>query len=343
MLEEVIKSLVDRRSGIITSIDYIAPSHGGPTIHTYRGALATPYSSLSDENYRENVSQIRVTGIGIEQEDALWSLVGEAVERYSAYSFDSSRTIVAKLCEVEDVSISPNEWIGFDWATKTSDFPYQPYSGQNEIRWVLAEDYRSNVQVYVPAGFVWLRLGRPFPGENFNQRVSTGLGAGQTVAQARLSGLLELVERDALSSRWLLSATPQKKVINAEIELQLGRDFIEAGLVVELYDLAVDRFAQVTLAKLTLPHRDFGFCLGASAACNIYDSDRKALLEAYHILQGMVFWQGKNPKILEPMDVHDFVDHGRYYSMRSAAESAGWFFQSHVGDSSGCGYDVNFH
>ncbi|PKA40791.1 YcaO-like family protein [Rhizobium sullae] len=328
MLDDILKALVDRRAGIVTSVDYIESLPAGPVVHTYRGALAYPYAFVDGARYREDTAKIIVSGSGLTRLDALWSMIGEAVERYSAYSFDSCRTSIAPFSELRQSAVDPREWIGFADESFTQDFPYQRFNEDEPIRWVEAEDSLSGERMLVPAANVWLRLGKILPGENFAQRTSTGLGAGISVGQARLSGLLEVIERDAFSSRWLLSAAPVRKTRACDITEALGQTIGYSGITAELYDISVENIVPVSLARLTMPKREFGFCLGASAACSASEADKKAVLEAYHILQGMIFWQSKSPPRLSSVDIRDFVDHGRYYSQPSAAESATWFFEN---------------
>lgn len=326
MLQQLVRSLVDRRTGIIASIDYVPHISGGPLIHTYRGRLTHAYSFCDNGLIRENSPQVIVSGVGLKPTDALWSLFGEAAERYSSYHFTETRTITASLSEVVDDAIDPTEWIGFDYQNTPLDFPYKRFDPEQPIRWAWVNDLSGGAPKLVPAAHIWLRLGKVFPAENFVQRTSTGLGAGTSVQQAILSGLLELVERDAFSTRWLLSANPSPKTQVASNVLFLQEQLQTAGIHLELFDIAVHKFAPVTLAKLTLPEHNFGLCLGAGCAKNREDADMKAALEAYHILQGMLFWHSKSPRAMLPSEVRDFVDHGRYYSQPEAAKTIQWFF-----------------
>lgn len=326
LLDELIRSLVDRRTGILRSIEYVPPIPNGPIIHTYRAFLAAPYSFMNGSYIREGGEHPIAAGCNLELDAALWALIGEALERYSAFSFDSSRVVAASYASVQDSAIDPDEWIGFDADSFSSDFPYRPHDPDEKIRWVYATDYLDGAQRLVPAIHVWLRLGEILPSERFAQRASTGLGAGTNLALAQLSGLLEVLERDAFASRWIMSAKPNRVHGPQDICNMFSDRSGVSGISIELFDITLYKLVPVILAKLSLPNRDFGFCLGASAALDYETACRKAVLEAYHILQGTISWKNRTGMEMLPENIKDFVDHGRFYSQKRRGVEADWFF-----------------
>ena len=132
-------------------------------------------------------------GRGLCMEDARASLAMEIVERYSSFadirdgrvsgSQDGGEILVASRAELGDRAIDPN-------AMRLE----VPYKGQ-PLHWMEAGD-REGRAVLVPVQAVYLFSNldeiRLFSGLG-----STGLASGNTPEEAKVSGLLEVIERDA--------------------------------------------------------------------------------------------------------------------------------------------------
>ena len=132
-------------------------------------------------------------GRGLCLEDAQASLAMEIVERYSSFadirglrisgSGDEGEIRVATCRELGDSALDPN-----------SMRLEVPYAGQT-LHWMTARDRHGQAR-FVPVQSVYLFTNldeiRLFSGLG-----STGLASGNTPEEAKVSGLLEVVERDA--------------------------------------------------------------------------------------------------------------------------------------------------
>ena len=75
-----------------------------------------------------------------------------------------------------------------------------PFDETAEHDWSAVTNLRTGAQAWVPSALMW--LGWPDTPVGYPQGCSNGAAAGNTIAEALLAGLLELVERDAVALWW---------------------------------------------------------------------------------------------------------------------------------------------
>jgi putative methanogenesis marker protein 1 len=74
----------------------------------------------------------------------------------------------------------------------------QPFSEFTGIEWVMGDDIMNDIEVFVPANAVFHPY-NPSNGVKLFRSNTNGLASGNTIEEAVLHGLLEVIERDALS------------------------------------------------------------------------------------------------------------------------------------------------
>jgi ribosomal protein S12 methylthiotransferase accessory factor len=112
------------------------------------------------------------------------------------------------------------------------------------IRWVKALSLIDGRARYVPAIMVYLYLAPATRDENFWAPISTGCASHTDLAQALLSGLCEVVERDALMITWL-HQLPLPRIdltgVTPSEELRAMLEILRvSGLRCELFDATTD-------------------------------------------------------------------------------------------------------
>ena len=123
------------------------------------------------------------SGKGKTDDDAFKACAVEAIERYTAENIINKKTFVES--SSQDLFV-PN---GKDFSTDASTIEIESYAG---------EELTCNKKVYVPTSYVDYKPPRgslsscAFTG-------TTGLGAHTTIRKAVCSGLVELIERDAIA------------------------------------------------------------------------------------------------------------------------------------------------
>jgi ribosomal protein S12 methylthiotransferase accessory factor len=202
---------------------------------------------LSHFDFRlADVSERMAAGKGWTEAEAKAAAVGEAVERYCAHHVAPDRVFVARQSELTLPAIVPVLFSEAQYARP--DWPYRPWDADAPVTWIEGVSLASGTAVALPAAFVYLSL--PRPEEQFAPVTSNGLAAGPSVTAAQLSGLCELMERDALMLTW------SNRRPAAELELEasgrlpaaLARHYAQIGVRVRAFVLDSDLPATTVLA-----------------------------------------------------------------------------------------------
>lgn len=128
--------------------------------------------------------------------------IAEAIERYSSCSYDDRQFLWATAAELgddavnlqtlpllSDAEVAPGPWVRPDPSAR--------------IRWVKAVRLGDDRVCWIPAVLAYLHLPFEAPAEQFTLPISTGCAIHEDPLAAILSGLLEVVERDAIALTWL--------------------------------------------------------------------------------------------------------------------------------------------
>jgi len=131
-------------------------------------------------------------GVDPDWNAAFMKALGEALERYCAGIYRTANLERATPEAVED-AISPGAFV-----CKDEPDPTTP------IEWARGEELVSGEKRLLPAEFVY----HPPPAHRYHSPVTTGLGLGNAAVEALLSGLYEVIERDAMMLAWYSSFEP---------------------------------------------------------------------------------------------------------------------------------------
>lgn len=127
----------------------------------------------------------------------------------------------------------------------------QPFSRLTSLEWVLGHDIMNDIEVFVPANAVFHPYD-PQNGNKFFRSNTNGLASGNTIEEAVLHGLLEVIERDALSIAEF-TRNPGREIILSEsdgLNFELKRKMEEAGITVKLWLLDSDIDIPTVVAAL---------------------------------------------------------------------------------------------
>ncbi|RQG89944.1 bacteriocin biosynthesis protein SagD [Natrarchaeobius halalkaliphilus] len=182
---EHVETAIDDRVGIVSSIGEIE-SFPAP----YYLATNADTSGLSDAS-----APTQAAGVADDWNAALMKAVGEGLERYCGGVYRDSEFVHASERDLESV-ISPSALV------RPDDAP--AYDPDAEHRWVPSENLLTGESVHLPAAAVQF----PQPGDRLVPAITTGLGLGSSSVGALLSGLTEVVERDATMLAWYSTFDP---------------------------------------------------------------------------------------------------------------------------------------
>ncbi len=223
-------------------------------------------ATLSNFDFRVVDRQERVAaGKGRTQEAAMAAAIGEATERYCAYHWDPRKVFLAPLFlpsppggegrvrgeQLEMPAVSPAECVLYsDRQYAIPDWPYHRWAPGDEVTWLPAVELPQRRPVAVPASLVYLVYPVSRAEDSFAPATSNGLAAGPSLSAAILSGLSELIERDALLITWM-NRLPAVEIEFADAGGPAGavwRHYARFGVGVRAFLMRTDLPASVVMA-----------------------------------------------------------------------------------------------
>ncbi len=211
-------------------------------------------------------------GVDVDWNAALMKAVGEALERYCAGVYREDDFVHASYDELER-AVSPADLV------RPADAP--AFDPTVEYRWVEGENLETGETTHLPAAAVQF----PQPGERLLPAITTGLGLGSSTVDALLSGLFEVLERDATMLSWYSTFEPLGLAVDDEEFATLTKRARSEGLSVT--PLLVTQDVDVPVVAVAV-HRDLddsegewpAFALGSAADFDATAAARSALAEA---------------------------------------------------------------
>ncbi len=153
-------------------------------------------------------------GKGVTESEAKAACLGEAIERYSS-SFQGDEIQIRARMADQSNTVSPASLLHFSdrqyrdrevWNKHHGVFQWvpEPFDTSSEINWTPVWSLTCQQTRYLPTAFCYLR----YPGEDrrFFAADSNGCASGNTLEEAILQGLLELIERDSFALWWYTRA-----------------------------------------------------------------------------------------------------------------------------------------
>jgi ribosomal protein S12 methylthiotransferase accessory factor len=235
---------LDERIGAISSVGEVE-------------SFPAPYylTSLSDTTeFSDGAAPDNAAGVDVDWNLAFVKALGEALERYSAavYRTDSFRSAPPGAL---DGAIGPDRFVIPDDAPPVGDDP---------IPWVPGVDLTDESEVFLPAEAVHF----PPPDGRYLPSITTGLGLGNSTVEAVLSGLYEVVERDAAMIAWYSTFEPLGLGVENERYGELVRRARSEDLSATAIMLTVDVDVPVVGAAV---HRDDEWPRFAAASAADFD------------------------------------------------------------------------
>ena len=126
---------------------------------------------------------------------AFMKALGEGLERYAAGVYRTASFTTTSAAEVAS-PVPPDAFVRPDSAAE--------YDPDDVLPWTTGERLDDGGRVSLPAEFVQF----PPPERRYRPAITTGLGLGNTGPEAVLSGLYEVIERDATMTTWYSTTEP---------------------------------------------------------------------------------------------------------------------------------------
>ncbi|WP_136689909.1 YcaO-like family protein [Halorhabdus amylolytica] len=246
---------IDDRVGIVREVG---------EIHSY----PLPYylaRSADTGDFSDATAPSQAAGVALDWDEAFMRALGEAYERYAAGVY-RTETFRKASYERFDTAVPPASFVT----------PSPPDRDRTRL-WIDGENLTTGQSVQLPASLVLY----PPPGEDVRPATTTGLGFGNANVEALLSGLYEVLERDAAMLAWYSTFEPLGLAVEDERFETLVSRLEAEGLSVSTLLLTQDVDVPVVACAV---HRDDGewprFAIGSSADLDPAAAARSALTEA---------------------------------------------------------------
>ena len=217
-------------------------------------------------------------GKGLSDDQSRVSCLAEGIERYSCQLFGDEPRRRARLEEIADLAIDPRELLLFSEAQYAqrragaqSGYNYvpAPFDAAATIEWSPVRSLTTGATHWVPAACCFFGYrDSEATGEPFARGDSNGCAAGNTLEEALLQGVLELIERDATALWWYPRVRRRAIALESFGEPlfdELAATYDDAGLELALLDLTADTGIAVVAAVSWRRRDGGGVALGLGA------------------------------------------------------------------------------
>lgn len=246
---------LDDRLGIVTAVG----EHASLPLPYYQARLS------STAGFSDASAAPMAAGVDLEWDAAFMKALGEALERYAAGVYNTETFHTDRLDSLED-AIDPRSFVR----------PADSNPGRDSRPWIPGTSLDSGDDRWLPAEIVLF----PPPERTIRPAITTGLGLGSTPDQAALSGLTELLERDAAMLSWYSSYEPLGVSVGDSTFERISRLAAVEGLDVSVVSITQDVDCPVIAAAV---HREEvwpRFAAGSAADPDPTEAAIDALQEA---------------------------------------------------------------
>ncbi len=199
-LKNIFPDLVNANHGIVKKIIEL-PRQSSYSDFFYFKAILGNTGVLGNE-----VSFPTAGGVSLDRNKALAKAIGESIERYNSAIYFYEDLIYSRARDLDQV-VDPNKFRLFTTEQlNDSDNPCEVFTLDSDTHWISATKLSDGKNYHIPACLVYC----PYKPNEKNQEkqyfetISTGLSAHVSYEQAAINGILEVVERDAFMTFWLL-------------------------------------------------------------------------------------------------------------------------------------------
>jgi len=206
-------------------------------------------------------------GVDAGWDAAFMKALGEGLERYAAGTYREAAFTHAPAANVPN-PVPPDAFVRPESAA--------PYAREDRLAWVTGERLGTGEVASLPAEFVQF----PPPESRYRPSITTGLGLGNSGPHAALSGLYEVIERDATMTSWYSTADPLGIDVDDEGFAELRKRARAESLSVTPLLVTTDIDVPVVAVGV---HRDGDwprFAAGSGADLDPAAAARSALAEA---------------------------------------------------------------
>ncbi len=304
--------------GLIKKININKSQPGSPRIIC---AGAEVFTEPDSTGYRSHSTS---GGAGLSAQDAIFSAIGELVERYASGRYKEEDILFGSYKELSKSKsiLAPSELPLFssDQYQHNKSF-LERFSTDTLVGWTEMTNLKNGELTLVPASQCYL----PYfysTDAVIAPSISTGLAAHKSIQEAIVSGIYECVERDAFTIFWMNQG--HTKLFQFKDDASSFNDcydkyFRSNGYKYQIYDITTDIIIPSYLTVLFVDdERGKIISIGASSNLDPILAIKKSMKEAVQgapyiklLIEEDKFWR-PNPDF---SNVNDFSDSAKLYSI----------------------------
>jgi len=332
-LLDALDYIVDERVGIIQFAIESPRQPGSPDFFHYFAQACNTRSFVEHANFG------KTGGASTERGVALAKAVGEGIERYCAAIYALEELPLHSFESAPFPCVHPSQFALL--SPKQYESPavvFVPFEEDTPVRWAPAADPLSEEIRYVPAAMVYVPYvyHRGQGDSPIAQSISTGLACHCSYAEAALSAICEVIERDAFTITWqAMIAHPQivSETLSPANQERIAR-FERAGYAVTLFDMTMDAGVPTILAvsRSNVPDAPPLVPAGATSL-SPEEAVRKSLEELEHTRDYSHKIMVHMPRLADDPNhdnVEEQIDHLNFWCSHAHSDLADFLFSSKV-------------
>jgi ribosomal protein S12 methylthiotransferase accessory factor len=315
--------LVDDKVGVIQKVEELPIDDDDPDFFHYYSKACDTSRFTAMKNFGDN------GGASTDRYVAIAKAMGEAVERYCAAIYDPCAFRFAAYRELTAPAVHPDLWEAYRADQFAGpEFLWHPFTVDTSVHWTRGMSLLSGREMLVPAAAVYVPY--HYHGQTRSafvmQPISTGLACGASFEEAALSGLCEVLERDAFTITWqsrLSRAHLVRETLPPSAQ-NLIRRFEAARIDVKLMDITTDAgVASILCVGVCDAPASPAVAVAAATDASPERALRKALDELAHTRKYAKHLMRYTPEVPVQVEeghplVKDQRDHLRFYCPQSA-------------------------
>jgi ribosomal protein S12 methylthiotransferase accessory factor len=315
--------LVDFKVGVIQRIEELRIDDDDPDFFHYYSKACNTARFTAMKNFSDN------GGASTDRYIAIAKAMGEAVERYCSAIYDPETFHFAAYRDLTRAAVHPSllsmyRADQFHWP----EFPWQPFTVETPVHWTRGISLVTGKEVLLPAAAVYVPF--HFRGQTRSafiiQPISTGLACGSSFTEAALSGLCEVLERDAFTITWqsrLSRPRLDHETLPKSVKDLIAR-FNAVGISIKLMNMTTDiRVPSILCIGVCGARTSPAIAVAAATDPSAERALQKALDELAHTRKYAKHLMRYIPEVPVQVDeghplVKDQRDHLRFYCPQSA-------------------------
>lgn len=331
-LFKLLDRVLDLEYGIIRYIKEIPLMPDEPDIFIAITEFQDPFIVSQEGESRKRFQMGKQSaGAALDRVSAIWSAIGEGIERYAGAIYDPQLITWAASNELDNDSfVDPNDFILFSRDQYNDpNFKYEKHDPKIPIGWTIGKRLGDQKNIYFPASLAYFAYDNKHKSEFLTDSYSTGLACGPTEEWAVCSGLYEVIERDAYALHWAARQPAKKIDLDQAIACaspDLQKLLQHEGVDLFLGDITTELGVPTILVIAKHPDKP-GIALGASTNLCAKTALRKAVVECFHTFNWCIEMHRWNKRV-EEQDVKAFSDHVLYYLQEGREHQAEFFWSS---------------